>query len=84
VVICEGLYLLHDDDQWDLHECFDFSIFIDSDVDKAMSRLKSRNQVIPGYTPEEIDCRVDLVDRVNAHSVNLSKSRASLVVQSTF
>ncbi|KAI2499529.1 uridine kinase [Fragilaria crotonensis] len=84
VVICEGLYLLHDDDQWDLHECFDFSIFIDSDVDKAMSRLKIRNKVIPGYTPEEIDFRVDVVDRVNAHIVNRSKDRASLVVKSNF
>jgi pantothenate kinase len=84
VVICEGLYLLHNEDQWDLHECFDFSIFIESDVDKAMSRLKVRNKVIPGYTPEEIDFRVDVVDRVNAHTVNRSKDRASLVVKSTF
>jgi pantothenate kinase len=84
VVICEGLYLLHDEDQWDLHECFDFSIFIDSDVDKAMSRLKIRNKVIPGYAPEEIDFRVDVVDRVNAHTVNRSKDRASLIVKSNF
>lgn len=84
VVICEGLYLLHDEDRWDLEECFDFSIFIESCVDKSMSRLKIRNKVIPGYTPEEIDFRVDVVDRVNAHTVNRSKARASLVVQSTF
>lgn len=81
VVVCEGLYLLHDEDQWDLDECFDFSIFIESDVDTAMNRLKVRNQCIPGYSPEEIEFRVDAVDRVNAHTVNRSKDRASLVVE---
>jgi pantothenate kinase len=84
VVICEGLYLLHKDNEWDLQECFDFSIFIESDLDKAMSRLKVRNRVIPGYTPDEIDIRVDVVDRANAEIVNLCKERASLVVQSNF
>ena len=49
-----------------------------------MLRLKIRNKVIPGYTPEEIDFRVDVVDRGNAHTVNGSKDRASLVVKSNF
>lgn len=81
VVVCEGLYLLHNEDEWDLNECFDFSIFIESDVDTAMNRLKIRNQCIPGYSPEEIEFRVDAVDRVNAHTVNRSRDRANLVVE---
>lgn len=82
VVLCEGLYLLHDEDQWDLHECFDYTIFIESDVDLCMDRLKIRNKCIPGYTPDEIEFRVDAVDRVNANTVNRGMDRASLVVQS--
>lgn len=84
VVICEGLYLLHQDNGWDLQDCFDYSIFIDTDVDKSMSRLKTRNTCIPGYTPDEIRIRVDEVDRINALTVNASRERARLCVQSSF
>lgn len=34
VVLCEGLWLLHDEDGWqDIQGIFDYSIFMDSDVD---------------------------------------------------
>ena len=66
IVICEGLYLLHDNDGWEnIEKYFDWTIFIDSDVDMCIDRLKERNKVIPGYTPEEIDLRCEEVDRVN-------------------
>jgi len=83
VVICEGLYLLHGSDGWDqVRDLFDYTVFVQADVDKCMQRLKIRNRVIPGYTPEEIDVRVDAVDRENALMVERSKNRANLVVQS--
>jgi hypothetical protein len=47
-----------------------------------MERLKARNRCIPGYTPEEIDVRVDAVDRANALVVERSRARADLVVRS--
>jgi pantothenate kinase len=83
IVICEGLYLLHDDNGWDqISECFDLSIFVDANVDTCMDRVKIRNKCIPGYTPEEIDFRVDQVDRKNALTVDRSKERANLVYRS--
>mmetsp|Transcript_15841 Transcript_15841/g.43725 ORF Transcript_15841/g.43725 Transcript_15841/m.43725 type:complete len:252 (-) Transcript_15841:730-1485(-) len=79
VVICEGLYLLHEDDGWkEIPEMFDLKIYIESDIDKCMDRLKIRNQCIPGYTPEEIAVRVDEVDRKNAETVMRSSERADM------
>jgi len=83
IVIVEGLYLLHDQDGWErVAEYFDFTLYVDADLDVCLQRLKARNKVIPGYTPEEIDLRVDVVDRANALTVQNSKSRAHRVVQS--
>ena len=83
IVICEGLYLLHDQDGWDeIKSMFDLAIFINADIDICIERLKIRNQCIPGYTPEEINLRCELVDRVNAETVVRSKDRADLVVES--
>ena len=83
VVICEGLYLLHDDDGWEeVKDLFDFTVFVQADVDKCMDRLKIRNKCIPGYTPEEIEHRVDVVDRVNAMTATETRHRADLVVKS--
>jgi len=83
VVICEGLYLLHDSDGWDgMEDLFDFTVFLDSDIDDCIARLKERNKCIPGYTAEEIAIRCDAVDRVNAQTVLRSKIKADLVVNS--
>jgi len=83
IVVCEGLYLLHEGDGWDeIPDQFDFRIFIDSDLDLCIDRVKIRNKCIPGYTEEEIEVRADLVDRVNALTVHESVSRADLVVDS--
>ena len=83
IVICEGLYLLHDGDGWqEIQNLFDFSIFIDSNIDDCIERLKVRNTVIPGYTTEELILRCDAVDRVNAMTVQKSRPRADLHVSS--
>lgn len=83
VVICEGLYLLYDQNGWEnIASLFDFTVFIKSDVDFCIERLKVRNQCIPGYTPKEIAIRCERVDRVNAHTVMRCEGRANLVVDS--
>lgn len=83
IVICEGLYLLHDDDGWkDIASMFDCSIFVNANVDVCVERLKRRNKVIPGYTVQEINIRCDTVDRVNAMTVTRSKTRADMIVES--
>lgn len=67
IVIVEGIYLLHDDDGWEpMKRLFDWTIYIDADVNACIERLKIRNKCIPGYTPEEIEARCDIVDRRNA------------------
>eukprot|EP00521_Asterionellopsis_glacialis_P014907 CAMPEP_0195305336 /NCGR_PEP_ID=MMETSP0707-20130614/36107_1 /TAXON_ID=33640 /ORGANISM="Asterionellopsis glacialis, Strain CCMP134" /LENGTH=273 /DNA_ID=CAMNT_0040369423 /DNA_START=232 /DNA_END=1053 /DNA_ORIENTATION=- len=83
VVICEGLYLFHDEDGWDsIMDQFDYSIFVKADVDTCVDRLKERNKCIPGYTPEEIELRCDVVDRKNAMTVQRSSHRAAVAVTS--
>ena len=83
IVICEGLYLLHDDDGWgDIASCFDMTIYIDANIDMCMERLKIRNACIPGYTVDEIAFRVDAIDRKNAHTVAKAKDRANNVYKS--
>lgn len=83
VVICEGLYLLHDHDGWeDVADYFDLNIFVDANVDKCMERVRIRNRCLPNYTPDEIDVRVNAVDRKNAMTVVQSKKRAHHVFRS--
>lgn len=82
IVICEGLYLLHEGDGWDLNDLFDFSVYIKADVDICVDRLKIRNQCIPGYTKEEIFIRCEKVDRANAMKVLESQERADVTVDS--
>ena len=82
VVIVEGLYLLHDQDGWEgVASCFDLTIFLNTDVDNCIERVKIRNQCIPGYTPEEINVRCELVDRVNAMTVMKTKDRADMIIE---
>jgi len=81
IVICEGLWLLHDKDGWeDIAGVFDYRIYMDADIDVCVERVKIRNQCIPGYTAEEIAIRCELVDRVNAELVRKSQVNADLVV----
>ena len=79
------IYLTHDNDGWEnIKSYFDYIIYIDADIDTCIDRLKIRNKVIPGYSPEEIEKRCDEVDRVNAHTVEKSRKYATVEVQSGF
>lgn len=79
--VVEGIYLLHDEDGFEgTHEFFDLTVYLERDIDKAVAQLKIRNKCIPGYTPEEIDVRCDVVDRKNAETVQASRRRSSLQI----
>lgn len=83
VVICEGLYLLHEGGDWEgLGDMFDLTVFIRADVDECINRLKIRNLCIPGYSKEEILVRCEKVDRQNAMTVLDSMHKADIVVDS--
>jgi len=76
-------YLLHNDDGWqNIAKYFDFTIYIDSNVDECIERLKVRNLCIPGYTADEIRIRCETVDKTNAFTVLKSQVRADVVVES--
>lgn len=83
VVICEGLYLLHEGGNWKgTRDLFDLTVFIKADIEKCIDRLKVRNLCIPGYSKEEILIRCDRVDRQNAIVVLESMSKADIIVDS--
>lgn len=81
IIIMEGNYLLHEGDNWEsTADLFDFTAFLNTDIETCVARVKARNVCIPGYTPEEIDVRTEKVDRANAEKVSASQSRADIVL----
>ena len=82
IVIAEGIYLMHHGDGWEnVKNYFDYIIYIEVDVDTCVARLKERNKCIPGYTPEEIELRCEVVDRKNAETVVRSRVHAHEAVR---
>eukprot|EP00435_Cladocopium_sp_Y103_P071879 s873_g38.t1 len=82
IVLVEGLYLLQQQDGWgSLAALFDYKIYLEADLEESIARVKERNKAIPGYTPEEIDRRCDVVDRANAKVVQESANQADFIVQ---
>ena len=74
---------MHQGDGWEnIKSFFDYIIYIEIGVDTCVARLKERNKCIPGYTPEEIEIRCEVVDRANAETVEKSRIYASEKVQS--
>lgn len=83
IVICEGIYLMHEEDGWEnIKSFFDYTVYIEVDVDTCIKRLKQRNKCIAGYSPEEIEIRCEVVDRANAETVEMSRIFASEEVKS--
>jgi pantothenate kinase len=66
VVIVEGIYLLHDSDGWEvMKRLFDWTIYIDADVDTCIERLKIRNKCIPVSIAVETCVGVQLYEWIN-------------------
>lgn len=80
-IIVEGIYLLLK--AWDLEALFDFTIFIDCDIDRAMDRVRHRlyhDEIVPTF--EEATERVRTNDFVNANLIlaDGTKERVDLVL----
>ena len=80
-VIVEGNYLLLK--EWNLEELFDFTIFLDCDLEHAMDRVRQR-LFSCGITPspEEAAAQVQYNDLINAHLIldDGAKDRAQLLL----
>ena len=81
VVIVEGIYMLLKDGKWgeNVSKHLDCSVYIDGDFKECMELLERRNQIIPGYSPEEIKKRVLQVDTANARLTESTKPHADKV-----
>jgi pantothenate kinase len=81
-VFVEGLYLLLR--EWQLEELFDFRVFIDCPLDRAMRRLAARHLAC-GLEPDAdaARTRVETNDRLNAELIlaDRCRERADLVVR---
>lgn len=82
-IIVEGLYLLLQ--AWNLTTLFDFTIFIDCDLEEAMARV-ARRHLETGIcaTPEEATRRVETNDQLNALAILADgcRDRADLALRS--
>ena len=83
LVVVEGLYLLMR--SWDLADVFDFTVFLDCDLETALDRVAARHlECGLAATPEQARVRADTNDRRNALTIlaDGSRERADLVVPS--
>lgn len=83
LIIVEGLYLLLH--TWDLSPLFDFTIFIDCDLDEAMARVAKRHlEAGICATQEAASRRAETNDRLNALSIleDGCRERANLILRS--
>jgi pantothenate kinase len=81
LVIVEGIYLLLND--WRLTELFDFTVFVDCDLETAADRVAARHLACGiSRTPEEAMDRAITNDRVNSVFIinDGGRERAHLVV----
>lgn len=81
VVVVEGLYLLMSD--WRLAPLFDFTIFLDCDLEFALDRVAARHLACGiADSPEAARDRAEFNDRVNALDVLADgcRERADLVL----
>ena len=81
VIIVEGLYLLTPA-FGNVADLLDLAFFMDTPLEVCMERVRERNKCLPGYTVEEINVRVEKVDRVNAEYVieNSKKTGDALII----
>jgi UPF0176 protein len=89
IIIVEGLYLLHEDDDkqdgWnrgpDWQGLFDERWYLDVPMHLAMERLVRRHMAANGNTREEAERRLAVNDRLNAAIVRASRQRAQWLLE---
>ena len=80
LALVEGLYLLHDQNGWDLASCFDEHWFVDVDRDTAMTRLEDRHMAANQQSRAQARARLDGNDRLNADIVAAARAKAHWLV----
>ena len=80
VALVEGLYLLHDQNGWDVAGCFDEHWFVDVDRDTAMARLEARHMAANQQSRAQARARLDSNDRLNADIAAGARAKAHWLV----
>lgn len=79
LVLVEGLYLLHQNDEWKaIGQFFDDRWYLDTDFEVAMERLAHRHMSAWNLTRAEAQSRIEANDRLNAEIVQESQELALL------
>lgn len=76
IVLVEGLYLLHQDDQWRMQDLFDERWYLDVPPQLAHERLCARHMQAWGLSREQALQRIAGNDALNAQIVLASRERA--------
>eukprot|EP01006_Ploeotia_vitrea_P062904 TRINITY_DN84602_c0_g1_i1.p1 TRINITY_DN84602_c0_g1~~TRINITY_DN84602_c0_g1_i1.p1 ORF type:complete len:225 (-),score=20.58 TRINITY_DN84602_c0_g1_i1:338-1012(-) len=84
IVLMEGLYLTYcGKPEWQkVSSCFDYSLFLDCDMEVAMERLAKRHMASWNFTREQADNRINTNDRLNAELVLTTKQNATQILKS--
>lgn len=80
LVIVEGLYLLHQGDDWNLASLLDERWYLDAPMAIAMQRLLQRHMGANGNTRVQAEQRLRQNDRLNADTVRASRRNAQFLV----
>ncbi|GAB4115306.1 MAG: nucleoside/nucleotide kinase family protein [Roseiflexaceae bacterium] len=82
VVLVEGLYLLHNDHDWQpVADLFDECWFLDTPLDLALDRLARRHMAAWGWDRAAAEHRIATNDRINAELVQASRDQADWLVR---
>lgn len=81
LVLVEGLYLLHQDDGWDVvARQFDEVWYLDTPLEIALERLCQRHMNAWQITREQAERRIRSNDQLNAQIVTKNRSRADAII----
>ncbi|MBK7654346.1 MAG: hypothetical protein IPJ18_03640 [Betaproteobacteria bacterium] len=80
LVLIAGLYLLHQDDGWDVSGLLDECWFLDVPLHTALQRLQARHMAAWGINAEQAQARIAGSDALNAQLVQGHRERADALV----
>lgn len=80
LVLIEGLYLLHQDEGWDVSGLLDECWFLDVPLHTALQRLQARHMAAWGINAEQAQARIAGSDALNAQLVQGHRERADALV----
>jgi pantothenate kinase len=80
LVLIEGLYLLHQEDGWNVRALLDECWFLDVPLPTALQRLQARHMAAWGINAEQARARITRSDALNAQLVQGHRARADALV----